>query len=270
MIAYCKPIKISIYVNSARKTAAQIQRELNCDVLINGGLFDGNFKPCCWLKADGKLLHSEAWGDFGFGWDSNTLVMDSTANIGKYRNFISCVALMKDGAYLTLSYPAALGGKRGRSAIGVRQDGQVVVWCTSDGAYALTPEQLQVEMKNLGCVSALMLDGGGSSQCIFPIGSVASQRIVQNYIAIWTQDTQTANPQIPACPYAEPTHNVRWGSIGSGAKWVQWQLTRKGFPCDVDGLFFGGSASTLRAFQAAHGLVADGICGPATMEALRC
>ena len=265
MIAYCKPTNISIYVNSARKTAAQIQRELGCDVLINGGLFDGNFKPCCWLKADGKLLHSEAWGDFGYGWDSATLVMDSTMSIAKYRNFISCVALMKDGVNLKLSYPAALGGKRGRSAIGVRPDGIAVVYCVKDGAEAATPENLQSIMRGYGCVSALMLDGGGSSQCIMPDGKISSSRIVQNFIAIWTGKVE--EKPVTDCPFAEPTHNVgRWCFFATRNenRWVQWQLNRHGAALDVDGVFGKLSDAALRKFQRANGLTADGICGKQT------
>ena len=207
MYYVCRPSKVSIYVNTARKTMAQIKRETGCDIIINGGLFDGAFKPCCWLKVDGKILHTEAWHRPGYGWDNNALVYDRSENIAKYRNYIQCVELPSN-LNEKPSYPAEIGGKRGRTAIGVRADGQVVVWCTSDGAYALTPEQLQVEMKNLGCVSAIMLDGGGSSQCIMPNGTITSSRIVQNFICIWIAKEQTEqhqNAQTPTCSYGTKT-----------------------------------------------------------------
>lgn len=204
-----KPSKIQIYVNSGRKTMTQIKKELGCDVIVNGGIYNmSNFVPYCWLKADGKLLASDHYTYYGYGWNAYSLIMDSSVNIGKYQNYLACVAMLKDGQNLDLIYDAAMGGKRGRSAIGVRQDGQVVVWCTSDGAYALTPEQLQVEMKNLGCVSALMLDGGGSCQCVMPNGTITSSRIVQNFICIWIakeQAEQHQNSQTPACFYGTKT-----------------------------------------------------------------
>lgn len=264
----CTPTRIAIYVNPGLKSASAIQRELKCDALINGGLYDMKwFTPNCWLRVDGKTLHSEAWSDFGYGWDENKLVMDTSANIKLYKNFISCVSLVRGGKAIPLSYPAEIGGKRGRSAIGVRQNGNVILYCVQDGtSWALTPETLQKEMLDLGAVSALMLDGGASSQCVLPVGTIMSYRTVQNYIAIWTGKPPKENPQ---CPYAEPTHNIRWGSIGEGAKWVQWMLTQKGFPCEVDGLFFGGSADTLKAFQKAQGLTADGVCGPVSRSALK-
>lgn len=267
MYYVCKPSRISIYINLACKTAAQIKKELGCDIIINGGLYDmRRYVPECWLKADGKLLNAWRWSAYGYGWDKNTLVMDTSANISKYHNFINCVELVQNGKATPLTYDASLGGKRGRTAIGTRANGDVVVWCTADGAYALTPEQLQAEMLSLGCKDALMLDGGASSHCIFPTGSVPpskSRPFVYDYIAIWTGETA------PQCPYKEPTGYVRWGSIGQGAKWVQWQLTRHGFSCAVDGLFFGGSVSTLKAFQKAHGLVSDGVCGDLTKGELR-
>lgn len=268
MITYAKPTKIGIYINSSRKSASAIKKEIGCDILINGGLFDmRTFTPNCWLKANGTVWHQEAWSDFGLGWDSVKPVMDSSANIGKYKNFISCVALMRGGVALPLSYPAALGGVRGRSAVGVRADGVVVVYCSADNtADACTPERLQGIMREQGCTDALMLDGGASSQCITPSGTISSQRIVHNFIAIWTG---AVNDKPADCPYAEPKANIRWGSIGQGAKWTQWQLNRHGAALTVDGIFGSKSISALRSFQSAHGLVADGICGKLTREELK-
>ena len=268
MIYVCKPTKISIYINSSWKTPDAIRKETGCDVVINGGLYDmKTYKPMCWLKKDGQLLASDKWGYWGYGWNDSRLVMDSTANIGKYRNYICCVALLRNGNPETLYYDPALGGKRGRTAIGVRANGDVVVCCAHDGsAYSMTPEQTQNEMKNCGCVSAIMLDGGGSSQCVTPAGSIVSPRIVQNLICIWTGEIKET---IVDCPFPEPTFNVRRGSIGKGAKWVQWNLNRYGADLTVDGIFGRKSAAALQVFQAQHGLAADGICGKLTREALR-
>ena len=132
----------------------------------------------------------------------------------------------------------------------------------------MTPEQLQAEMLNCGCVSALMLDGGLSSQCITPIGNIVSSRIVQNYIVMWLRAVEDK----PECPYPEPTRNVgRWCWLATKDmnKWVQWQLNRHGANLDVDGVFGKLSDAALRAFQASHGLTADGICGKLTREALK-
>ena len=265
MYYICNPTQIKIYVNTSRKTAAQIQRELGCDVLINGGLFDmRTWTPCCWLKVDGKMLHSESWSDWGFGFENADLRMDSSVNIIHYHNFITCVSILKGGTALKLFYPAELGGKRARTAIGIDTAGRVVAYCVPEST-PLTPEELQVVMRQLGCVSALMLDGGGSSQCIMPNGKISSSRIVQNFIAIWTGKVEE-KPGTD-CPFAEPTHNVgRWCFFATRNenKWVQWQLNRHGAALDVDGVFGKLSDAALRKFQREHGLVADGICGKQT------
>lgn len=261
----CKPTRVQIYINTGQKSAAAIQAETGCDALINGGLYDMRpFTPNCWLRANGQTFHTENWTDWGYGWDKNDLILDSSANYHKYQNFITCVALAKDGQAIPLYYPPELGGARPRSAIGVTADKQIVLRCTSDPT---TPEQLRRQMLDLGCASALMLDGGGSSQCITPNGKISSPRIVHNFICIWTKPfVEVQNPQ---CPYKEPTALIRWGSIGQGAKWVQWHLNRHGAKLDVDGLFFWQSVEALKKFQHSRGLAWDGVCGPLTREELK-
>ena len=265
-----KPIKIAIYVNTAYKTMEQIQAELGCDYLINGGTFDAYGQPCCWLKVDGTVLHRESWSDWGYGWDSGPDIrMDSSVNIAKYRNFITCVSLISPGE---LSYPKEMGGVRGRTAFGLTADGRVIPFCTRDGTGdAVSPEILRAKMRYLGAASALMLDGGISSRGIFPDGKVpanSKRPWVHNYIAIWTNTPDT----ITACPYPEPTHNVgRWCIFASRDenRWVQWMLNRHGAALDVDGVFGKLSDAALRIFQRANGLSADGICGAKTREALK-
>ena len=201
MYLICKPSKIQIYQNIYRKTAATIKKELGCDALINGGLYDmSTFKPVCWLKVDGLNIHTETWSDFGFCWNGTQMTIDVTSNINSYQNFISCVTMIKDGQTQPMYYNADLGGKRGRTAIGYTSAGNVIMFCTKDGTTeAMTPEQLQLEMKKLGAQGALMLDGGGSSQCVFPDGSIYSARNVQNYIAVWIDTSNhTSNAQKPS------------------------------------------------------------------------
>lgn len=275
MYYVCKPTKIQIYINTGLKSIAAIKKELGCDVIINGGLYDlKTYSPDCWLRVDGRTLHSWQWSAWGYGWNTNDLCMDTSVNINKYRNYIYVAALLRNGEYEPLNtLDPALRGIRGRSAIGTRASGEVVLWCTADGAYALSPEQLREEMRKLGCKDAMMLDSGSSSHCIFPNGSIPPSKnrvYVQNYIALWTKPVEE-KPVVPTpeCPYTEPAHNIRWGSLGNGAKWVQWQLCRHGVIIDVDGLFFGQSVGALRSFQAAHGLTNDGVCGPLTREELK-
>lgn len=282
----CQPSRIAIYLNTGYKSISAIKQELGCDAIVNGGLYDMNkFTPVCWMKVEGKVIHTEDWFDIGFGWNDKTLSMDGTNNIWAYKNFITCVPLLQNGSFVSpLIYDSALGGKRGRTAIGVKADGRVVLYCAQDGTTeALTPEQLQIEMRNLGCDSALMLDGGGSSQAIFPNGTIYSSRIVENYIAVWiSKDGQVANPQKPAttaqpkqdgCPYAEPTRTIWPYAKGNDVRWMQWQLNRHAAQLGyavltVDGDFVAKTYKALWKFQKTWMVVPDCICGPKTREKL--
>lgn len=72
-------------------------------------------------------------------------------------------------------------------------------------------------------------------------------------------------------PYPEPVNIViTRGSVGNGAKWVQWHLARLGYYKDkIDGLFGPNSMAALKAFQKAKKLTVDGLCGGKTRAALK-
>ncbi len=71
-------------------------------------------------------------------------------------------------------------------------------------------------------------------------------------------------------PYTEPTKNVRLNSKGNDARWVQYELNRVGhYKLIVDGVIGQKSLEAIKDFQQKHNLVADGICGPLTREALK-
>lgn len=93
------------------------------------------------------------------------------------------VALLLAGKPLGLDYPAELGGARPRSALGLMGD-KLCLYCT-DGA--VTPEGLRAELLAAGWESAVMLDGGGSSQCDFAGQRITSTRVVHNLILVYTR-----------------------------------------------------------------------------------
>ena len=64
---------------------------------------------------------------------------------------------------------------------------------------------------------------------------------------------------------------LKRGSSGESVKRMQELLINAGYSvgaAGADGIFGSGTESGLIAFQADHGLIADGICGPKTWEAL--
>ena len=57
---------------------------------------------------------------------------------------------------------------------------------------------------------------------------------------------------------------IRKGSRGSDVVLCQDSLTKKGYPCEADGIFGSGTEAKVKSFQSANGLIADGIVGNGT------
>ena len=192
MIYICKPSRVSIYVNSHYKTLAEIKEETGCTAIINGGLYNmSTFTPACHLKVDGEVLAANKYGYYGFAWNDTDLTL--VASYANYLNYICCVCLVKDGVTAGLYYDAAMGGSRPRTAIGTFEDGRV--WLYADKA-GKTPEELRDIALAAGVRHAIMLDGGGSTQGIFPGGTVESSRIVHNCICVWAEDDPKEEPNM--------------------------------------------------------------------------
>jgi len=184
MIYTGKAEKISIYINSKRKSIAEVKAETGCTAVINGGYYNmADFTPVCHLKADGKQYAKDQYKYWGFAWQTNELRLLNEYD--EYANYISCVCMVRDGKAEDLRYCQTVG-KRIRTAIGVYADGRVWLYASKD---KLTPEQLQKLALDAGLLHALMLDGGGSTQCIFPDGKVTSSRKVHNFICVWEENT---------------------------------------------------------------------------------
>lgn len=176
--------KIELYINGKSKTMKKIKEETGCDYIINAGIFSGN-KALCNVKSNGTVVNDPKWKEFGYAWNSaNDFAMEVIPN--DKENYIGCVTLKKYNGDKSLSYPKDMGGKRGRSAIAL-VGRSFLLYCSSDGSKdGSTPENLQKELvEGYKCDTALMLDGGGSSQCIFPKGSIYSSRIVNNFILVY-------------------------------------------------------------------------------------
>lgn len=260
MIYTGKPNAIEIYQNTKRKNIDQILAETGATLAINGGLFNGSFKPVCHLKSNGIVYATDPYKYWGYGWNLADIRM--TQAYGNLLNYICCTCLVRDGKAETLIYNPDMGGKRPRTALGLFPDGRV--WFYAEPTKR-TPEQLQQYALGLGLRSAIMLDSGTSTQGVSPSGTYRQGRICQNFILAWFSNTIK-------CPYPEPTHTVgRWAFLYSAdeARWVQWMLTRVGYPLETDGKFGALSDAALRKYQARRGLKQDGLCGSQTREALK-
>lgn len=186
--------KARIYVNKCAKTLTAIQKETGADVLINGGLYDMKYKdkPNLWLRVDGQTLHTDDDGYWCYGWDVSDFRMIHSRDIETVQNAICCTSLAKDSKKTILKYDEGQGGVRGRSAIGTLPDGRIVIFCSKDGtSLAMTPEKMQEYCLKNGWKDAIMLDSGGSSQCITPDGKITSTRKVHNVLCFWLKTNTT-------------------------------------------------------------------------------
>lgn len=198
--------KILLYVTNCKKTMSQTYAELQGKYsnrviyLLNGGMWNPDGTPCAGFKANGKLLSGTPWGNIpGYGWD-NPSNLCMTLEWQKYTNYIACSHLIQNGVKVNIPYGTAQGGARGRTGIGLDNQGNFVLYCSQDGSSdRKTPEGLQSEMASLGCQSAIMLDSGGSSMCNFNgLKITGDGRRVHNWIVVvMKQETKNEEEKDP-------------------------------------------------------------------------
>lgn len=289
------PSEIGVHVQTSNiKSISAVQKEIGADVICNFQLFtiatrEANFV----LKVDGEIIGWDGANYWGYGWNKGdkTFTCDYAKNMAKYENFAGCIPIIRDGKIINLKagvdYPTALGGKRGRTCIGMKKDGSIVIYCWADGTSgACRMEDLGAKMVALGCVNAINFDGGGSTQLICPDGKVITPRAIYNFLYFKLDDNKVEKQENStisnvSCPYPEPTRNIRLGMRGEDVKWVQWHLKRHGYNLGkygvnkdgIDGSFGLSGRKALIAFQKKVFPNSrsdwDGICGAKTRDMLK-
>lgn len=172
--------RIQLYINQSRKTLAQIKTETGADYLLNGGVYSGT-KAVMHLRADGYTWSEDPYHYPGYAWDTGADIGMELVPCGK-ANYINCTELIWQGVPNPKpQYNPDMGGARQRSAMGLVGD-KLVLYCSTEPT---TPERLRDELAAMGCNSALMLDGGGSSQCDFDGKRITSARKVHNLILVY-------------------------------------------------------------------------------------
>ena len=180
--------KLQIYINRGRKGLSVIKRETGADYVLNGGFFNADWTPCALLKVDGAMRSKAPWRKEGFGWITPQ-DFRLTDQYESTDNFITCITLLNSKKRCNLSnLSPEVDGARQRSAIGLMGD-KLVLYCTDEGT---TPGALQRELEKLGCTDAVMLDGGGSSQCDFGGKQIKAARVVHNLLLVYTKKTGEA------------------------------------------------------------------------------
>ena len=181
--------RIQIYINKSVKTLAEIKAETGADYLINGGLYQGK-QAVCHLRADGRTYAKDPYTYWGYAWDTGPDITLRSVPAAERRSYICCVCLLRGGKAETLIYNRDVGGSRPRTAMGLK-GGALCLYCADSGR---TPEELQAELLTLGWESAVMLDGGGSSQCDLTGKRIVSSRKVHNLILVYKRKRAPSEP----------------------------------------------------------------------------
>ena len=205
--------RIAIVVTRGTKTLAQVAAEArsahpDCEVyVLNGGVYYGA-KAVMHLRSDGYTYAEDPYSYWGYAWDVGPDIAMGLVPCGK-ANYINCVELIRQGTPNPKPrYNPDMGGTRGRTAMGIK-DGYLMLYVSGDGtADAKSPEKLRNELAGLGWESAVMLDGGGSSQCDFQGQKITSSRRVHNYIAVYLKKDgeKPVNRRYTVC--LDPGHGV--------------------------------------------------------------
>lgn len=219
--------RLEIAVTNCRKSMSQVKAETGADYILNGGMWNPDGSPCVGLKVVGKLLSKTPWGNVhGYGWTGTDIHM--TLDWRGCATYLAVSPIIKDGAkYPEKTYDSAQGGIRGRSAIGMTKD-DLVLYCSGDRTGdAKDPDGLTRELLDLGCESAMMLDGGGSSQCDFSGKQIKSTRKVHNWICVWTKevaDTPPDKEEKPVDKYTICIDPGHWpGSVNCAPDKSYWE-----------------------------------------------
>lgn len=141
----------------------------------------------------------------------------------------------------------------------------IIGWQTTKPNMILYAEAFK-RFRDMGFWDVIKLDGGGSY--IFTVNgkvksSVAENRRI-NSIITWGET------EAPGNPYPVPTRTLRKGSKGDDVRWLQYELSKRGYAVgEIDGDFGGKTNAAVRLYQKTAGLVVDGLVGTKTIASLK-
>ena len=229
--------RIELRVTNCRKTLSQVKSETGAHYVLNGGMWNPDGSACPLLKVGGVMRSGTPWRTMGYAWDKGPDIRMASEYEGA-ANFIAVTALIASGKPVDKpSYGSAQGGKRGRSVIGLR-GGSLALYCSGNGTRdTATPETLRDELAGLSWSSAVMLDGGGSSQCDFGGERITASRKVHNWICVWLKQGGQKPPEEEDKPMSkhtvclDPGHgpgNVNGSPDGTYKEWeFTWDMAQR-------------------------------------------
>ena len=229
--------RMELRITNCRKTLSQVKSETGAHYVLNGGMWNPDGSACPLLKVGGVMRSGTPWRTMGYAWDKGPDIRMTSEYEGA-ANFIAVTALIASGKPVDKpSYGSAQGGKRGRSVIGLR-GGSLALYCSGNGTRdTATPETLRDELAGLSWSSAVMLDGGGSSQCDFGGERITASRKVHNWICVWLKQGGQKPPEEEDKPMSkhtvclDPGHgpgNVNGSPDGTYKEWeFTWDMAQR-------------------------------------------
>ena len=227
-------------VEARGRSMEQVKAACGCQYILNAWFYHTiTGKPVGNLKIDGTVKATAGWNCWGLTWDKGADIrMDIVPDNGG-ASYLSGVELLTPtrGPGKALSYSPEYGDTRGRSAV-LLAGARVILYCSGDGtADAKTPEGLRDELAGLGWASAVMLDGGGSSQCDFGGERITASRKVHNWICVWLKQGGQKPPEQEDKPMSkhtvclDPGHgpgNVNGSPDGTYKEWeFTWDMAQR-------------------------------------------
>ncbi len=154
------------------------------DFLMNAELFDFDTRKAASDVVAGGVVH-RLTETYGFAFPENKTAVFSYKNNVNAADYIGAYpTLIRNGAEEKQN-PAGIGGRRGRTALGLGGEKLHVVLIPDTGGATL-PE-LRKRLLSNGVKDAINLDGGGSTQFYAPEGNYFSGRRVRGFIGIWVR-----------------------------------------------------------------------------------
>ena len=182
--------RIQIYFNthkykSTKTNLKRILQEEGGEFITNAAIFLRSGKPCCHLKADGKVHCNPGYQAWCISWGTpeNYAVRSIPKTGASYANYMECVhALIAGKKIQPMNYGADMGYKTHRVAYGVKE-GRFAYYATTDN---ITPEILQERLYHAGWSDAIMMDGGGSACFMDRVGNgfVGDGRYIPFFIIV--------------------------------------------------------------------------------------
>lgn len=168
-------------VQSARSRIAKLRGRAP-DFLMNAELFDFKTRKAASDVVSDGVIHRLTEG-YGIAFPDNKSAVFSYKNNVGAPDYIGAYPVLVRNGKEEGSVPSGVGGRRGRTALGVG-NGNLLVAILPDNGGATLPE-LRRAFITAGAENAINLDGGGSTQFYAPLGNHFSGRRVRGFIGIW-------------------------------------------------------------------------------------